>query len=229
MDLFERYEVVPLDLTQLPGDYQTWALDFFTNPGLVANPYIDLTIQIDITKAADTWQEKLADPKGTLTAWLMWNLLQSLREFPCFHWRYIDGQWFEVRNPPLFCPIAVDSPVRFVNLILEDAFNLAWDEFAETWVALKRNIQAEGAFKSSDSAIFGFSQFIGNLPHLHFTSLTLHQPAGFCQPFFYFGARRSYPTGSMIMPFAAKFHHSSCDPYVFDRLLQNYLQRLENE
>lgn len=229
MDFFERYEVVPLQLSEIAGDYQTWALDFFTNPGLVSNPYIDITVQLDISIASSIWQEKLANGKGTLTAWLMWNLLQSLKEFPCFQWRYINGQWFEVKNPPLFCPIAVNRADRFVNLILENPFKLAWANFAETWDTLKQQIQLDGTFQTSDTSAFGFSQFIGNLPNLHFTSLTLHQPAHFCQPFFYFGARRNNEPKVMVMPLAAKFHHSSCDPYIFDLLLQDYLQRLEDQ
>jgi len=227
MDFFERYEVIPLQIDQLPGDYQKWALDFFINPGLVANPYIDITVQLDITSAVSIWQEKLSNGQGTLTAWLIWNLLQSLKEFPCFQWRYLDGQWFEVKNPPLFCPIAVDRADRFVNLILENAFKLSWEEFAGAWVTLKRKIQLEGTFTTSDTEPFRFCQFIGNLPHLHFTSLTLHQPASSCQPFFYFGQRRCDQSGLVIMPLAAKFHHSSCDPDVFDRLLRNYQQRLQ--
>ncbi len=228
MDFFERYEVIPLQLTELAGDYQVWALDFFTKPELVPNPYIDITVQLDISIAASIWQEKLAKGNGTLTAWLIWNLMQSLKEFSCFQWRYIDGQWFEVQNPPLFSPIALNRADRFVNLVLENPFKLAWDEFAGAWVTLKQQIQLDGSFKTSDTSAFGFSQFIGNLPHLHFTSLTLHQPASFCQPFFYFGARRCNQEGKLMMPLAAKFHHGSCDPYVFDLLLKNYLQRLQD-
>ena len=46
-NLFERYEVIPLATTELPGDYQRWALDFFTNPQLAPNPYVDITVQLD--------------------------------------------------------------------------------------------------------------------------------------------------------------------------------------
>lgn len=228
MNLFERYEVIPLTLTELVGDYQPWALDYFTNPDLVPVPYIDITVQLDISTASAIWEEKLSRGKGTFTAWLTWNLMQSLKEFSYFQWRYINDQWFEVQNPPLFCPIAVDRADRFVNLVLENPFKMTWQEFAETWTDLKQRIKLESTFKTNDASVFGFSQVIGNLPHLHFTSLTLHQPASFCQHFFYFGARRCDAQGVTLMPLAAKLHHSSCDPYVFDLLLKNYLQRLQD-
>ena len=228
MNLFERYEVIPLKLDEHVGEYQAWALDYFTNPDLVPVPYIDITVQIDISPAVTTWQEKLSRLKGTLTAWLTWNLLQSLKEFSCFQWRYINDQWFEVENPPLFCPIAVDRADRFVNLVLEHPFQMTWQEFAEAWIDLKQRMQQEGSFKIKDTSVFGLAQFIGNLPNLHFTSLTLHQPASFCQHYFYFGARKRDAQGSTMMPLAAKLHHSSCDPYIFDLLLENYLQRLQD-
>ncbi|MBP0020395.1 MAG: hypothetical protein J7647_22935 [Cyanobacteria bacterium SBLK] len=226
MNFFERYEVVPLKLDEQIGDYQSWALDYFTNPTLAPVPYIDITVQLDISSAVKTWQENLSRSKGTLTAWLIWNLLQSLKEFSCFQWRYINNQWFEVQNPPLFSPIAVARADRFVNLVLEHPFKMTWQEFAGTWVDLKQRIQLEGSFKTQDTSAFGFSQFIGNLPNLNFTSLTLHQPASFCQNFFYFGARHCDPLDITLMPLAAKIHHSSCDPYMLDLLLKNYLQRL---
>jgi len=229
MNLFKRYEVIPLTTTELPGNYQPWALDYFTNPDLIRVPYIDITIQLDISAAAEIWQKKLSGGKGTLTAWLTWNLMQTLKEFSCFQWRYINGQWFEVQNPPLFCPIVVDRSDRFANLVIENSFKMTWQEFAETWTDLKQRIQSEGNFETSDAAVFGFSHLIGNLPHLHFTSLTLHQPASFCQHFFYFGARRCDAQGVTLMPLAAKLHHSSGDPYVFQLLLKNYLQRLQSD
>lgn len=227
-DLLARYEAVPLRLPESEGSYQAWALQYFTNRELVPDPYIDITVHLDISSAALLWQERLSPAIGSLTAWLTWNLLQSLREFPCFQWRCIDGHWFEIQNPPLFCPIAVDGADRFANLILENPFRLSWQGFAISWNKLKQRIKAEGSFRESDASVFGFSVFIGNLPNLHFTSLVLHQPASFCQPFFYFGARRRNAQGSLLLPLAAKFHHASCDPHVLDRLLQNYLQRLQS-
>jgi chloramphenicol O-acetyltransferase type A len=227
MNLFERYEVIPLVKTELAGKYQPWALDYFTNPELVPVPYVDITVQLDISIAVAIWQEKLSKGEGTFTAWLTWNLIQSLKEFACFQWRYIDGQWFEVQNPPLFSPIAIDRADRFVNLVLDNPVKMTWPEFAQTWIELKQAIQSGTTFEKTDAAVFGFSHFIGNLPHLHFTSLSLHQSDSFCQHFFYFGARRCDPQGVTLMPLAAKLHHSSGDPYVFDLLLKNYLQRLQ--
>lgn len=228
MDLFDRYDAVPLRLPETAGSYQAWAFDYFTNPKLVPDPYLDITVQLDISSAASIWRDNLSAGPGSLTAWLTWKLLQSLKPLSCFQWRCIDGHWFEVRSPPLFHPVAVEGPDRFANLIVEDPFRMSWREFAESWTHQKSRILSEGAFDSGDASMFGFSHHIGNLPTLHFTSLVLHQPASFCQPFFHFGARRPDGQGAMIMPLAAKLHHSSCDPLVLDRLLRNYLQRLQS-
>ncbi|HAC64581.1 MAG TPA: hypothetical protein DCF68_13860 [Cyanothece sp. UBA12306] len=229
MNLFEKYEVIPLRITEICDSYQRWSLDYFTNQEVVPVPYIDITIQLDISLACKIWNNQLSSGKGTLTAWLMWNLMQSLKEFSCFQWRYINGEWFEVQNPPLFTPIALDRGDRFVNLVIENSFKLTWDEFATNWTNLKQEVQLKGIFEVNDSNRFGFSQFIGNLPRLHFTSLSLHQANSFCQNFFYFGERRSSSDGVTIMPMAAKLHHSSSDPYVFELLLKNYLKRLQQK
>ncbi len=151
--------------------------------------------------------------------------MQSLKELSYFQWRYIDGQWFEVKNPPLFSPIALNTSERFANLIIENSFNMDWEQFANTWIEKKEKIKRGEIFQTKDISIFPFSQFIGNLPNLYFTSLTLHHPLGSSQNFFYFGARRRDEKGNTLMPLAAKLHHSSCDPHIFELLLNNYLKR----
>lgn len=40
MNIFKQYEVIPLTLIELAGNYQIWALDLLTNPGLLLNSYI---------------------------------------------------------------------------------------------------------------------------------------------------------------------------------------------
>jgi chloramphenicol O-acetyltransferase len=177
MNLLERYEALPLQRRDISGSYQAWALDYFTNPELVPDPYIDITVQLDISPAVSLWQERLSAGKGSLTAWLTWNLLQSLHEFPCFQWRFIEGQWFEVQNPPLFCPVAAETNDRFVNMVMENPFRMSWQEFEACWFDLKQRLLTEGRFDAGDASVFGFSHFIGNLPNLHFSSLVMHQPA----------------------------------------------------
>ena len=226
---FDQYEVIPLDTAQLEGNYQPWALNYFTNPELVPNPYLDITILLDISSTVVDWQQQIFQQGGTLTGWLVWNLLQALKTFTCFQWRYINGQWFEVKNPPLFSPIVVDKVDRFASLIIENPFKLSWPEFAFHWTESKQRLQRDGNFANNDTLVFGFSHFIGNLPHLYFTGLSLHYPTSFCQPFFYLGQRRCDGQGVTTMPLAAKLHHASADPYLFELLLQKYLQYLQPE
>jgi chloramphenicol O-acetyltransferase type A len=74
--------------------------------------------------------------------------------------------------------------------------------------------------------IFLLSCFLGNLPNLQFTGLTLHsqQSEVIGQPFFYFG-KRYWQNDQLFIPFAAKLHHACKDPFVLDLLMQDFLKR----
>ena len=229
MDYFKAYQLTPIDIDILEDGFQRWALDFFRDATNMTSPYLDITIQCDITAAAKTYEiQGRNSSKTTLTSWLVWNWIQALKAFPSFQLRCIENQWYKVNNPPLFTPIATNNNDRFVNLIIENAFKMTWDVFSTTWAELKEAIFAGMKFTADHPMTFGCSQFIGNLPKMQFTQLTMHEPKSYCQAYFYFGSR--YQQGDrLFMPLAAKIHHSTSDPHLLQQLFDEFEGRFRDD
>lgn len=97
-----KYSAVSLQQEDFKEGYLKWALSFFTNPDVVIDPYLDMTLQLDITQARENYENHYKCNESTLTAFLTWKLLKTLKRHTHFLWRYIQGTWYELKNPPLF-------------------------------------------------------------------------------------------------------------------------------
>lgn len=198
-----------------------WSLHYFTEP-VLQTPYLDITLQWDATDAYAVYrQQKFSG--SSFFAFLLWHLAQTLAQHPSFNLRYVDEQWYWLRNPPVFVPVAVDGKYRFQEMLLEDVCQQDYPAFSEHYQRLlcqARNFELD---RSGASAMFPFAHFIGNLPYLQFTGLTLHwrQTHMIGQSFFYFG-KRYWQEGRLRLPMAAKLHHGCADPLVFNALLQDW-------
>ncbi|NJK33026.1 MAG: hypothetical protein HC927_11780 [Deltaproteobacteria bacterium] len=228
--LLARYQAEPYSLEPL-GAYERWALGFFVEPGNLLNPHLDTTLQLDVTDARARYEAEHASATGaSFSAFLTWSLLDTLREHPAFNLRLVEGNWYLLRNPSLYFPVAVGGRQRFCDVLLDDVVGLAWSEFAARYRAgVERAMQ--GSFAPVSDLEFLLSTFVGNLPGLRFTGLTLHSVVhAHTKPFFYFG-RRYYSAGGsaagerLLVPFAAKLHHATSDLYVLDRLIQDLARR----
>ncbi len=223
--LLERYRAEPYDLEPL-GHYQRWAMSFFMQPANLLNPHVDTTLQLDVTRARELYEREFAGvPGASFSAFLTWRLLATLTDHPAFGLRCIDGSWYLLRNPGLYIPVAVGGRERFCDVLLEDVVGLDWTSFVDRYRA---GIDAarSGRFTPVSDLQFALSTFIGSLPGLRFTGLTLHAVHhGTTKPFFYFGQR--YALGDRLqVPFAVKLHHSTGDLYVLDLMVQDFTNRL---
>lgn len=153
----------------------------------------------------------------------------NLAAHPSLNLRWLDGVWYVLRNPPIYIPVAVGAEARFREIVLEDVYQQSYPDFLENY--LRRLHEARQAdFKPANTSdVFRYAHFMGNLPYLRFTGLTLHwradQMVG--QGFFYFGQR--YTEGTRLMvPLAVKLHHACADPLLPERIagwLQPSLRR----
>jgi chloramphenicol O-acetyltransferase type A len=223
----KKYNAVSLKQEDFKDGYLEWALGFFTNPNMVTDPYLDLTLQLDITQARENYKKHYKCNDSTLTAFLTWKLLTTLKRHTHFLWRYIKGTWYEIENPPLFFPVAVGHNRRFHEVLIENVFRMSWKEFVPKY---KMGLDAAFSGIRADAdreVIFQLSQFIGNLPNLNFSGLKLHSGRNITNAFFYFG-KRTYlePFQRWNLPLAIKFHHSNADPYVVDLLMQDFMEEL---
>lgn len=60
-----RYQPEPVDLDQV-GEWLRWSLGFFTEP-VTQNPYLDVTLQWDVTLANAAYQRQKTRDQGQCT------------------------------------------------------------------------------------------------------------------------------------------------------------------
>jgi chloramphenicol O-acetyltransferase type A len=224
--ILNRFAGEPLD-EQALSSYETWALRHFHDRTEVAEPHLEVTLQLDITAADAAFRFACAGAAGaSRTAYLCWRLLQALELHPCFTWRKLNGRWYSFKNLPLFFPVAVGGKERYNDVLLENAFGLAWEAFCWRYhEAVASALQLRLPFDPVGSAVWNIAIFIGNLPTLQFTSFSMHtQTVSTGRPVFYFGKR--YRAGECLyIPLHVQFDHANTDPYVLNLFLEDY-QRL---
>lgn len=263
------YGPEPIDPAALPG-WLGWSLGFFSEP-VLQNPHVDMTLQLDITRAWACYQQQPlahlppplsppapsprpaptqppeADEAGgtgaervSFFAFFVWHLAQTLARHPSFNLRCVGGQWYVLRNPPIFVPVAVGGDVRFRSLLLEDVYQQDLPTFLAQYRQQLALARSPGGTPPLAESAFGIAHFMGNLPQLRFSGLTLHwradQSTG--QSSFYVGQR--YEEGEegkegkggkggkrMLMPLAVRLHHSCTDPLVLNELMADFNRRFE--
>ena len=224
--LLNRFAGAPLDEQALSA-YESWALRHFHNHSEVADPHLEMTLQLDLAAAEFAFRSAYAGaPGASLTAYLYWRLLQALELHPCFTWRRLDSRWYAFNNLPLYFPVAVGGRERFNDVLLESPFGLDWPIFCLRYHdAIASVLQLRIPFDPIGSAVWDIAIFIGNLPNLQFTAFSIHrQTVSTGRPAFYFG-KRYHAGGSLYLPLYVQFDHANTDPYVLNLFLEDY-QRL---
>jgi chloramphenicol O-acetyltransferase len=208
------------------SSYQRWAYQFFHTDHL-ADPHLSITISLHLTEARVRYEQAFAQtPGASFTAYLTYQLVQALKIQPDFHTRHVGGQWYAFDNLPLYFPVAVGGDRRFKDVIIENVNRMDWPAFA---LAYRQAVDGEGLVREeyAGAEAWHLFTFIGNLPYLPFTSLTLHRSATHAgRPFFYFG-QRQMANGQLQVPLSITLDHANTDPFLLNALLADYQQRLE--
>lgn len=219
--LFTKFKASPLKRDELSG-YESWAMGFFHQACI--NPNISMTIQLDITNAEKIYQNKFIQTSGaSLTAFLIWNLIRSIRRFPCLSWRKVDGQWHNFDNLPLFMPIATGKTERFKDVLLMDIVDLPFAQFCDSYRhGVDEALNTTKHYTPIDELTWNICYFIGNLPNLQFSSLSFQVTKEFYgKCFFYFG-RRYKSNDRTLLPMHITSDHSNTDGYIWDQLIDTY-------
>lgn len=87
MPIPAKYEPELMDSRSKEGWFE-WSLDFFTDPNVLQVPYLDLTIQLDVTEAYAIYQDYKVDG-STFFAFLLWHLAQTLHSHTSFKMRTV--------------------------------------------------------------------------------------------------------------------------------------------
>lgn len=221
-----KYEPQLIDAKTQEG-WLKWSLDFFTDPNVLQVPYLDITIQLDVTNAYTAYSARQISEE-TFFAFLLWHLAQTLAAHPSFNMRFVDNQWYILQNPPIVVPVAVGGKERFWEVTLQNVSKISYEEFLRQYrLKVDRARNCQGSRVNFQD--FCLAHSFANLPNLQFTGLTLHwrsnQMLG--QAFFYFG-RRYEKENRLLIPLATKLHHSCADPFVLDLLLRDFNKRFTN-
>lgn len=225
MLISEKYKPRLLTEKEKEG-YFNWSLDFFTKKDVWQNPTIDLTLQLDVTNAYKIY-EKVKNKESTFFAFLLWHLVTTLPKHFSFNLRLVEQDWYIIENPPVVIPVAVGGEERFKEIVLENVVNSNYDDFISKY-RLQLNLIRQGGGKRVNDLTFLLSYFVGNLPNLRFTGLTLHWQKNYIegQPMFYFG-QRYWQNNQLYIPLAVKLHHSVTDPFVYDLLIHDFLDNFK--
>ncbi len=105
-EILQKFGGKEVDVSAFPS-YQKWALGYYPTSEMLIDPNLHITLQLDITEAMAHYRQHYSDLAGaSFTAYLIWRLVQSMNEIEAFNYRYIDGKWFHLEQPPVFIPVA---------------------------------------------------------------------------------------------------------------------------
>ena len=223
MNISSQYEPELLNTEQRAGWF-AWSLDFFTDDSVLQVPYVDITLQLDITDAYANYQQ-LNLKQASFFAYLIWQFMQTIATQPSFKLRKVGMDWYFIHNPPIIVPVAVGGQQRFFEIVLNDVMKLSVEEFCQVFHNAVQQARIGNGQRATPEQFY-FSIFFGNLPTLRFTGLTLHYRREVidAQTLFYFGQRYSLDN-RLYIPFAAKLHHATTDPFVLHELIAAWQQR----
>jgi chloramphenicol O-acetyltransferase len=224
-DLLFEYSGQELDLDRL-SDYDRASMTYFTDPEVVRQPRLHVTISLDVTRAHHAFID-LARPGDTFTGYLTWGLLATIRLHPYLSWRYIQGVWYSFDDLPLFIPIATGiSGNRLASVLLEHIGVTDWEGFSHRYKSAIEKSRCSWSNPFVDQLHWSVYHFIGNLPGIQFTSLTVHE-SGFetARPIFYLGHRYE-DRGNLFVPFTVQFNHATFDPVLLEKFIADFHELL---
>ena len=221
--LIDRYDGVLLDQEAL-SSYEKFALTLFHNKDVIADPNLEVTVQLDITDAARVYKDRMQKSSGaTMTAYLSWCLIRAMKKHACFSFRRVGEQWYRFENLPLFFPVAVGGKERFGEVLLEGVCRQTWPEFCKSYRdGVDAILNMQRPYEPIPLDTWHIAHFIGNLPNIQFTHLSLHRSSiHIGRPAFYFGKRYSIGDRTYI-PIYIQFDHSNLDPYIVGLFLEDF-------
>ncbi len=204
--------------------YLDWSLAFFTDQSLLQIPYIDITLQLDVTQSYQVYQAHKTQG-SSFFSFLIWHWMQCLRDHWALRLRYVHQQWYVLDNPPVMVSVAIGGKQRFTEMLLENSCYLDYPDFTQLYGQTLDKIRS-GQGQRADDQTFCLATIFGNLPNLQFSGFTIHYRHETIQgqPWFYFG-KRYWLNEKLLIPLCVKMHHANSDPFVLDQLITQFQAR----
>jgi chloramphenicol O-acetyltransferase len=204
-------------------DYPRFALEYFRDESEIIDPNLHITVEADVTRLRVSFDSIPEGERASFTSFLIWKLLTAAKSVEFMSFRYIDGKWYRFDNLPLFFPVAIGGEKRFGEVVIENASNMAYQEFAEVYserLAIARREDVD--YQPVPNELWKNMWFVGNLNYMRFTSFAIHlNKADTARPVFYFG-RRFEREGRLYAPLYCRIDHSIGDPYVINQVVERF-------
>lgn len=220
--LLERYEGKPLAENR-PDRFQKNGMAIYTNFGSFFQTDIGLTLSIDVTGAFAAYEKiKSETPGASFTLFLYWTWYQALQKVPGFNFRYINGQWYEFNNLPLYTTAIIDPDHHIVdNIVIDSPSKLTFATFCEQYRAKIAESKASGEVHMYPYSVYAVATHISRV-NLPFTQVTIPTPRKGLEierPMTVFGALARGNDGRLYIPLHAKLPHASLHPALFQQAL----------
>ncbi|WP_018691843.1 hypothetical protein [Algicola sagamiensis] len=226
-EVLEKYQGEKLDLQKL-SQYEQWALPFFHQENMVANPYLSITLDVNLTTARQVYEQDFQEvPGASFQAYIVWQLMKALHQEWTFSTRKIGNDWYVFKNLPVYFPIAIGGDARFKDALIENVVQMEWPEFVMQY--RKTITEPADLTGTMDPLIWSISSFIGNLPDLDFSAFQIHRAKKLSgRPYFYFG-KRKWVNEEYTAPLSVNMDHANADPFVLSELLQTFQSYLNGK
>lgn len=218
--LLTRFSGRRIDSKDL-SSYRQFSVKFFTVPEQIANPRIEFTLQLDITEIYKNHVN--TNDNGSFSAFFKWMLLKAMHSTP-FNWRYINDQWYEFDNLPLFVAVRTSDEREQTHVFLYDVVSSSFEDFCKKHSLVGKGLHSPAEQTEFDSILFLICYQIERLHFPHMTSyrttikplhLDSHRPSiVFSDP--YVSEAKRY------LPIHFSISHASLMP----KLVEDFLMKL---
>lgn len=220
--LLDQCRAVPLVLEDLPLMDQQ-ALDFFCNPDLVSDPFVDASFTHDITKARACFDALKQDvPDATFTAFLTWCIVKSLSSVAHANYRKVDGKWYDLKSPPFFMPVTTGLEPRLAGIVLMGVAEMDFAAFSEYYNREIARARRGEIAPYAPVQEFLLSHNLVNLPNFRFNSIKPQATREKSTHVWWIMGQRHEKDGALLVPMTIRMHHANGDSVIFARVLEQF-------
>ena len=167
-----------------------------------ANPYVGVTVEVDITPLME-WREKNGAP---FFLSLIYQVAQAANAVPEFRQRIRDGKILEFPRCPTSHTVAKPDGT-YAYCVLES--DMPFDEFLPAAIAAQNKCRESGTIEEDDSAIASF--FVSSVPWISYTGLVQPTPFPADSNVRISWGKYFLRDGRIIIPMSVLCHHALVD------------------
>lgn len=219
--LLERFDGSLLPESSITP-FHRFSLPLFSDPQKISDPRIEFTSQLDFTDAYKNYEREYKSTTGaTFAAYFKWIAIKAMANTP-FNWRYINHQWYQFNNLPLFIVIRKPRIESLITTFLFDVSHDSWESFCAKHSKISHEHIGDDIHPELYSAYFALAY---QMEGLHIPRMTHYKTSKQVddshRPKIVFSDRYILE-GRTYLPMHLSISHASLMP----KLAEQYLDRL---